>query len=949
MNFHKIHIFLSALILGLLGTGCSNDPFGDFDNGTEGGLRVDYLVDGEVKETRSVQAVQDEIKLNSALIFFYDLNTGKAINYVYTIPTPGMRTISFDPPSGLSPDTEYNTLVLGNPDEYTGGESADEFARSIMDLTYDAARVEIMYRRAQAITRGNPGVLPMFGRFVDTSNKSPKTFRYSENGELITADGLFFFSRALSRIDLENYVPNTLIVESVKVINYQSTGYPLTEGMHGSDIIDYAHSGSGGWMNVEALEGGEDNQKLTSALYCFPNIVSASMPDDNVTTALLIKGRYCEAKDGGTYDTESTYYRFNLQNTGKGQVLSRNYAYRAVIKGVKRRGSKTPDEAIKEHTPIFDYAVTDEWQATDDNAASDDKGNYLIVSKAFVTFDGDNDRGSAVMLNVRTNNDLVWTVEPDDSDESIDNSYFICEKADDTTLRVAPTEANNTAYVRFGRYVVTATSPSDSSVELKLTINIQHLTTSDSYAMLTVDGCTGSISKRLNPNGGVLRLRVQTGSSTNSWFAEDEQNAIKNWGTGSHFQNVGVDGADLEIVYDPNVTGVTRSTVLKVHLDPRLNPDNAVKPVFVTLTQDITADLFTLSPAPVDGAYTIDACSFANIPTTTPHTGNINGSQFTVTVTPAAGVSVTVSSNFQARDISYSGNGWAVAPGQFYSNTIETNPDKYGGRETIISPKTYYMSVPAMAPADPMITSYKMRIVATDQISGNTQEQIITFRLKAIDGDINDCIIKNGAKWFVMTDRNVDAPGRISITGEKQAAMFYRNITFAACFIPEFQGSKPVNTYTQYGGNGNLNRNNNASGLIQSWIRDVNYDEDMVYSPFYKKADYSLWRIAEQDELTKVAGRLIVSKARCFILSDYPRITPDGKKIPVIRWMNIDPSRVYLCRTSAMTLSESGWTWSPNPTVGTAFGVRELTKDQVRDYLLNYLGYTETTLPVELK
>lgn len=949
MNFHKIQTYLSALILGLLATGCSNDPFDYFGNGSEGGLRVDYLVDGEVKETRSVQAVQDEIKLNSALIFFYDLNTGEAINYVYTIPTPGMRTISFDPPSGLSTDTEYNTLVLGNPDEYTGGESADEFARSIMDLTYDAARVEIMYRRTQAITRGNPGVLPMFGRFVDTSGKSPKTFRYSENGELITADGLFFFSRALSRIDLENYVPNTLIVESVKVINYQSTGYPLTEGMRGSDIIDYTHSGSGGWMDVEAPEGGEDNQKLTSALYCFPNIVSASMPDDNVTTALLIKGRYCEAKDGGTYDTESTYYRFNLQNTGKGQVLSRNYAYRAVIKGVKRRGSKTPDEAVKEHTPVFDYAVTDEWQAADDNAASDDKGNYLIVSKALVTFDGDNDRGSAVMLNVRTNNDLVWTVAPDDSDESITNSYFICEKADDSTLRVAPTEANNTAYVRFGRYVVTATSPSDSSVELKLVINIQHLTTSDSYAMLTVDGCTGAISKKLNPNGGVLRLRVQTGSSTNSWYAEDEQNAIKNWGTGSHFQNVGIDGADLEVVYDPNVTGSPRSTVIRVYLDPRLNPDGVVKPVYVTLTQDITADLFSLSPAPVDGAYTIDACSYDNIPTTTPHSSNINASQFTVTVTPAAGVQVVVCHNFQAREVSIYGNGWVTAPGQFYTNGIESDPAKYAIVSTINKPQTYYISVPAMAPADPMITSYKMRLVATDMISGNKQEQIITFRLKAIDGDINDCIIRNGTKWFLVPDRNGGTPGRISVTGEKQSAMYYRNVTNTS-FIPEFQGSKPVNTYTQFGGaTYGRGDSNTLDGSLQTWIRDVTYDEEGQYSPFFKKADAGLWRACDNDEWTRITGRMVWSKARCFLMSDYPRITPDGKKIPVIRWMNMGPTNIYVGRAGGLTISESGCVWSPNAYTGLCFPVRELSKQEVHDYLMNYLGYTEAMLPAELK
>lgn len=254
-----------------------------------------------------------------------------------------------------------------------------------------------------------------------------------------------------------------------------------------------------------------------------------------------------------------------------------------------------------------------------------------------------------------------------------------------------------------------------------------------------------------------------------------------------------------------------------------------------------------------------------------------------------------------------------------------------------------------MAPADPMITAYKLRLVATDKISGNTQEQIITFRLKAIDGDINDCIIKNGTEWFLMTDRNVDAPGRISITGEKQTAMFYRSIANTS-FIPEFQGSLPVNTYTQYGGNGGLSRNNNvALNALRSWIRDVNYDEEMVYSPFYKKADCTSWRLATNDEMNLIASRLIVSKARNFILSDYPRITPDGKKIPVIRWMNMGTSYVYLAQGGGLILNESGCTWNINNAGGTAFGVRELTKEQVRSYLLNYLGYTEATLPADVK
>lgn len=940
---------LLAVSISMLASGCSDELSGVFRGDTDGALCVDYLVDGEVKETRSVAAVQDEIKLESALILFYDLNTRKAIDYVYVRPAAGLRTISFNPPPGLAPETEYNTLILGNPDNYTGGVDADTFASGLMDLDYDAARVEIMYRKNTPIVRGNPGVLPMFGQFVDAAGKTPKTFRYREQGDVVTADGLFYFSRAVSRIDLENFVPNTLIVESVRMINYQSSGYPLTEGMRGSEIIDFKHSGNVGWMEVDAPVAGDTDQRLSSSLYSFPNIVTVSQPDDDVTTALLIKGRYCEAKDGSSYDSEPTYYRFNLTNTGKGQVLSRNYAYRASIKGVKRRGASTPDEAVKDNTPIFDYEISDEWQATDDNAVSDDKGNFMIVSKSFVTFDGDDDRSSAISLNVRTNNDIEWSVAPDDSEESIDNSFFICEKIDDSSLRVAPTEANNTPYVRFGRFILTGRSASDSSVELKLTVNIQHLTTEFNYSMLTVDGCTGAITRRLDPNGGVLRLKVQTGASSNAWFAVDENNAIKNWGLNSHFSELGTDGSDLEIVYDPNVSGTSRSTTIRVYLDPDINREGVVKPVYVTLTQEITTDLFTLSPAPVDGAYTIDCCSYENIPTLTPHQGNIHANSFTVTCTPAAGVKLEVKNNFNNRDIVI-GNSWTQGNQNTNASPIVTDKSKFVTNGTLTSPYTYFISAEAMAPGDGTITEYKMYFKATDQVSGNVQERMVTFRLKAVEGDINDCILKVGGEYYLITDRNTGSVGRIDVSGAKQEAKYLMIGNMGVGIIPEFQESRPLNVHTQF--TGSEVTSGNCGQVGQQWIRDVNRDMNKTYSPFYLPEDYLEWTSLSKEVMNRIFTGIIISKCRAFILSDFPRIAPDGRRIPVFRWLNMTNSlrnnNTNYC-PGGITLGISYYNWNANVNNGQSFPMRKLSKEEVRQYLIDYLGYSQSTLPSELK
>ena len=946
----KIRNTIAALLLGLVAGGCSDDTFFTGGEPGDGSLNVNYLVDGEVLETRSVQAVDDEIKLESALIFFYDIDTGKALCSAYVKPSAGKRTLSFDPPSGLLPDVEYNTLVLGNPDNYTGGKSVESFAESIMDLDYLTARLEIKYNRRNAIVRDSPGVLPMFGQFVDVARKTPKTFRYRESDGLVSTEGMFYFSRAVSRIDLENFVPSTLLVESVKVINYQAEGYPLTEGLKGSDIIDYTHSGPAGWMNVQPLQAGETDQRLSSSLYCFPNIVVASQPDDKITTALLIKGKYCEKKDGSEYDSESTYYRFNLCNTGKGQVLMRNYAYKATIKGVKRRGSKTPEEAINDHLPIFDYDVTDDWQATDDNAVSDDRGNYLIISKSFITFDGDDSRSNMLNLRVQTNNDLVWSVAPDDSEESIDNSHFICEKGDENTLRVAPVETNDTPHVRFGRFIVTARSSSDPSVELKLTVNIQQLTTEFNYSMLTVDGCTGTIVRKLNPNGGVLRLKVLTGAASNAWFTEDADNAVKNWGPNSHFSELGNNGADLEIVYDANVSGSARSTTLRVYLDPDINKDNVVKPVFVTLTQDITTDLFTLSPAPVDGAYTIDCCSYENIPTLTPHTLNISAKKIVLAMNPAAGVKVTVKHNFHARDITLDKKNWYGPATTVNMQNIFTEESKFNTiSNNVGNSEVYYIAVEAMAPGDPAITGYKMIFTATDPVSGNVQKRMITFKLKAIEGDVNDCIVKQGADYYLITDRNYGTPGKISITGERENAKYYAN---SSHLIPEFQESKPVNLYSQYLGTG-LHPNYSDNTPLQQWIRDVNNDDEALYSPFFKTMDYEKWGWPTADIIQTISKKFIFSKCRAYILSEFPRLSPEGKKIPVFRWFNLNSginlTTRYSGKQGGIKINLINNLFESNVSEGQTFPMRKLSKEGVKNYLLDYLGYTESTLPAELR
>lgn len=256
---------------------------------------MDFSVDGEIAETRAIHASGDEVRLESALIFFYRNDSGEPAAYRYVTVPAGRRTISFDPPAGLEEGNDYDILAIGNPDNYLeSGMSVESYAASLAALTYDEAKIETMLSRTQPIVKGLPGVLPMHGQFVDAVSMKPRTFNYHKSPTGIAVEGQFYFSRAVSRVDLSNLVPKTLMIESVKVANYRTEGYPHMDGYRGEHVIDINRIPDEAWAKMASPTDENSGQKLTASLYCFPNIVSASDPGDKETICLIIKGRYCE-------------------------------------------------------------------------------------------------------------------------------------------------------------------------------------------------------------------------------------------------------------------------------------------------------------------------------------------------------------------------------------------------------------------------------------------------------------------------------------------------------------------------------------------------------------------------------------------------------------------------------------------------------------------------------
>lgn len=896
--------YIMMSLLPLLGAACSDDYSDPATNHGSNRLSVPYRVDGEMSLSRGMIALDHEKAVDHAYILFFEESGDNANNYATSarMASSGSR-LEFPIPEDLKPDTRYLTLVVANADSYLPSGMTD-FNAHLSDLTKDMtdktrenfAAVLTAHFTGQ-LTASNPGLLPMWGRFTDNSGKET-AFTFSRSGgEAVTCDGEFFFSRSLSRIDMLNLVPDKLEVAYVKVCNYRDAGLIFHDGLNAGSVVTLKKAsdapkgdGSDGYITVNAPDAGKNVQRLEASLYAFPNVVNTCVQNDRSTTCLIIAGYFTE--DGKERDTELTYYRFNLANVGESQVLKRNYAYTAVIKGVKRRGASTDYGAYDDKMPIFEYDVDDEWQITDDNYVSDADGNFIVVSKSHLTFSGEASEAENIELRVSTSPKMTWELAPV-NEPGNENDKFQWSKLSDEALKVGPRENNATQYVRFGYLEVVATN-TETGKQVKMPIYLQQLSLKYDIKMLTVNGNTGTFTQELPPSGGAVYLRVVTGGNTNNWVAVDVDNDIERWDKDATWTKKGGNNSELMISVPANISGYDRTATLKVSLNPE---DENVLPVTILLHQGTSDQWFSILPDPSDGVKINAFSTISGYPN-----GVLPGTSrgFKVQLTDKNyRFKVTTSFN-QGRDLRLSKG--ANLEGRSAQSTHEAfTPETLDNLE---SGSMFYINPFRTGPGDPTIKG-TVTVTAYDvEHPDKRKEQ--TFDVQIVSEDnylLYDVVIGN----ILVADRNLGHDNRVrqNIDGSSDIdpvmiGNFYEDenvkIYTNGADIPENVRSDYNDDTKRYDPLDDRNGENkymnldaseewvnytNLNSAAEDWWKKYHLDSENRFSPFYQNA--TKWRIANYQDILKIAENVRFSKWRMFLVSE---IGEELVGVPVVCWLH---------------------------------------------------------------
>ncbi len=576
-------------------------------------LIFNFADDGGLSRSGSV-ATTEERKLSSIGMMFYDEKTGDYVdNTVANIANSGGQTGSatFELPSKVASTAgRYKILLFtnGSTDLPSGGSDLKSYMSQNTTQSYDNMRSLLQLKYTERI-RPN---LPYYGEstYINSGVESSMP--------TLSAS----FKRTVAKFELQHKAVDKLYIEWAKVSNYSSMGFlasdnvpQMSEIMRGEIGGDLAEAP----VNHSDFEGNFIQQSITSGLYAFPNIVAYTSQGDNITTCLLVKGKY--KKEGwteGTVPTQaqldavpSSYYRVNIHTAmGEPQVLRRNKLYRVTIGNVTGEGEPDEEGALNSSDAKLELE-TDDWEDPEGgDILTDPDGTFMKINPSTMIFEAYSD---IVQLgSVQMSNGGTWTASITKGAEFFE--IISDPNAPSSELRVR-TKMSNTGYFSQNGEILIQGHRQDGSVSGSLVhkVMLVQLTSDKKIDLLTVDGKTGTIEVTAPGNGAILTFPVLTGSQLNQWNAVPDP-SIASWCT---FTPSGGNGTIFRLNVSPNVSG-NRSGVVTIHFG--LTPDipGAPAPVKILVTQDrSTSDISVFPTFSAENPLRIDAFS--------PEIGNPNG------------------------------------------------------------------------------------------------------------------------------------------------------------------------------------------------------------------------------------------------------------------------------------------------------------------------------------
>lgn len=915
---NRLFHYLSVAMACLASAACSSDldrmgiPF----QPGEGDITVDFEVDGEMPLTRGIIANEHETTLKTVHILFFDKTMDDEFaGYVESYVGNGKKQFSFDVPETLNPETPYSVLAIGNADYYL--EDQDINTKTLLEkyikdgASYNDIIGALAAFSEKAITSDNAETLPLWGKYLGEDNLDAE-FRFTLEGnkQVIEKGTHFFFSRTTCRIDLHNLVGQQLKIIAARVVNNRTAGLYFMDGLNTGEqqeLVPQEAPAGMGYMPVtkDMVEGESTTQRIQASLYTFPNTLATSVVNDKKTTALMIAGYWYDS-ESQKYDDQITYYRFNLANAGESQALQRNYCYVATIKGVKRRGADNESDAYNDSSPIFVYDVDEEWDTTGDNVVTDEDGNFLIVNKTHLTFTGEMKENDYIELRVSTNPELTWTVEWD-AQPGNRNELFNFSKISDSAVKCGPVAENHSNYVHYGYLHIVATNPATGKV-LRMPIYLMQLSTSFNVKTLSVNGNTGTFTQELNPDGGTISLLVVTGSKFNTWTATDENSFVGSWGAGCSFTKAGGDKTYITITYPSNtstdyLTGEhkTKTATITISLDDNdidSQGNKIVKDVVINLIQKPSARLMDIIGFR-DGGFEIDCFD--------PTPGNVNGvvntRRFTVNLTDPDNYYFKVSSTFdQYRDLTLSLDRdlSIVSYGTSYARaTHPTDPESEEGKgkiyefnEEIIdgdyrdydpltgerlydleSGRPFYINPFRMGPGDPSIKGTIFVTAYPKQENKNLRTETIPINiiLKSTTchiGDVAiDAMVENKKTLIILADRNVETDPLWEENATEPESALYNDIRPEVIITGALQ--QPSQQTTFLGMECEIYKEGDQYSeeyYETQWKKANKYMKPTQMNNFYQN---SLWTPPRMNYLASIHNKIVHSKERAFVVSDY--------------------------------------------------------------------------------
>lgn len=792
--------------------------------------------------TRATAATGDEKVIKNVYLIFYKEDAENPAGQTYvtyqsaTLPEGGLSTGSFAfvVPAEIEEGEKYKVLIVGNYDTFKpGNQDIGDYIAANTTKTYTAMQQDI-YAQAAVPTGSSQTYqrittpLPFYGILLGADGTESS---FTGPAKTDTSLGVSIrFSRAVARFDVRHMAADKLKIAWVKVCNYRSRGYLFHSDAPAGDIVAGTASSlpaklPAGYVAVADPVG--KLQSVSGGLYAFPNIVSYAAQNDKVTTYLMIAGYYQTAGEPAN-DSKLTYYRANIADNGKSQVLKRNYLYTVAINNVSKEGSDTEEGAASEGEKLLDYGVDDAWEDDDSNTATDSKGNFLTVSRTSVVMESP--AGEAALIKVSVKEGTSWSV---DWEQNGDNA-FSYEKVDDKTFRILTTGNNSTPFTNTARLRVTAKGGTISaSAPLELTVNVTQLSSSNDPQILMVEGKTTDFSYTVAGQGSSVSLQVLTGGATSQWKIEADNNLSQMVGS---FVSKGAHKAYIQLDFQPNTTASARSGVLTVSrlLTDGTTVDPDIKPIKITFSQEKSQYLVTVSPNYSENGLVIEGFSSA--------TGNVNGvsvnKRFQVLLADPANYTFKVESSFNKNTDAFI---TVSAPSTSIAATAHRTENSYTkATGTGISGNSFYLNVFRTGPGDADLKG-TINVTAVPKATGGvTQTFSFTVTIKS------SCKLGEVAIGkLLIADRNVGAVSKI----EANAALNYT---------------------ADANHDDNLGSHLLFKGLTYSRVTGEAACRDAFGPDNYEEGEYATgWRSpAYYTELQTFSTKMLFSKRRAFLLSD---------------------------------------------------------------------------------